>query len=180
MTASYREKIFTIAGPEFGSDCDKIFIIIRALCDLKRSGAVFRSFLANHLHDIGCRPSQADPDLWTRAAIKSNGVKYWEYILCYINGILCISHGPIKSMKLTQLKFKIKENRIKPLTTYLSATISTMNNAHGNQCWTMFSDQYWTMFSDQYCAALVTNAENELQKKSLRLPSKCVAPLSNG
>ena len=64
ITAPCREKIFTVAGPEFGSDCGQIFIITRALYGLKSSGAAFRSFLAEHLHDIGYTPSKADPDVW--------------------------------------------------------------------------------------------------------------------
>ena len=61
---------------------------------------------------------------------------------------------------------------MEPPTTYLGATISTMDNVHGGQC--------WAMSSDQYCAALVTTTEDELQKKGLKLPSKCFTSLSNG
>ena len=44
LTAPCREKIFTIAGPEFGSQAGNIFIVTRALYGLKSSGAAFRSF----------------------------------------------------------------------------------------------------------------------------------------
>ena len=37
-----REKIWTVAGPEFGSDIGKIFIIKMDLYGLKSSGAAFR------------------------------------------------------------------------------------------------------------------------------------------
>ena len=36
------------------------------------------------------------------------------------------------------------------------------------------------MSSDQYCAAMVKNVEETLRHKGLRLPSKCVSPLSHG
>ena len=36
------------------------------------------------------------------------------------------------------------------------------------------------MSSDKYCSAIVKNVEHTLQKKGLRLQSKCSAPLSHG
>ena len=45
LTAECREKIWTIAGPEFGSNAGKPMIVVRALYGLKSSGAAFRAFL---------------------------------------------------------------------------------------------------------------------------------------
>ena len=45
LTAPCREKCWTIAGKEFGSDQGKPFIIEKALYGLKSSGAAFRAFL---------------------------------------------------------------------------------------------------------------------------------------
>ena len=172
LTAPCREKVFTIAGPEFGSDCGKLFIITRALYGLKSSGAAFRSFLADHLHDIGYRSCLEDPDVLMRPEMKPDGFKYWEYILCYVDDILCVSHNPTATMKLIQSKFKIKDDKMEPPDTYLGATISKIDNVHGDEC--------WAMSSDQYCSALVANVEDELYKKGLQLPSRCVTPFSNG
>ena len=55
---------------------------------------------------------------------------------------------------------------------YLGADMSQMDNEHGDLC--------WAMSSDKYCQALVKNVEERLEKKGLRLPSKCILPLSNG
>ena len=74
-------------------------LIVRALYGLKSSGAAFRAFLAEHLHDIGYRPSLADPDVWMRPAIKHCGFKYWEYVLCYVDNFLSISAKPELTMK---------------------------------------------------------------------------------
>ena len=41
LTADCREKIYTKAGPEFGSDAGKIMIVRKALYGLKSSGAAF-------------------------------------------------------------------------------------------------------------------------------------------
>ena len=45
LTAPCREKIWTIAGPEFGSEAGHLMLITRALYGLKSPGAAFRAFL---------------------------------------------------------------------------------------------------------------------------------------
>ena len=38
--------------------------------------------------------SKADPDLWLNAEIRpEDGVKYYSYLLCYVDDILCIQHN---------------------------------------------------------------------------------------
>ena len=49
LTADCREKIYFIAGPEFGSEERSIMIIKKALYGLKSSGAAFRAHLAETL-----------------------------------------------------------------------------------------------------------------------------------
>ena len=172
LTAPCREKFWCKAGPEFGSECGKNMIITKALYGLKSSGAAFRAFLAEHLHDIGYRSSQADNDVWMRPATNKNGFKYWEYVLCYVDDILAISQDPGKTMKSIQSKFTFKDNKIEKPEIYLGAGMSQMDNQDGDLC--------WAMSSDNYCSALVNNVEEVLARKGLRLPSKCPLPLTNG
>jgi hypothetical protein len=49
LTADCREKIYFIAGPEFGSEEGSIMMIKKALYGLKSSGAAFRAHLAETL-----------------------------------------------------------------------------------------------------------------------------------
>ena len=172
LTAPCREKICFIAGPEFGPDAGKIMIITRAMYGLKSSGAAFRSFLAETLNDIGFKPSLADPDVWLRPAIKADGFKYWEMILCYVDDLLCIHENPNIALKQIQAKFKLKDDKMDPPETYLGGDLSIIDNVNGEEC--------WAMSSDRYCAAMVTNIETTLSKKGLRLPAKCATPISNG
>ena len=172
LTAPCREKIWTVAGPEFGSDAGKNMLIVRALYGLKSSGASYRSFFADMLHEIGFRPSMADPDVWMRPAIKDSGLKYWEYILCYVDDVLCIHEDPTIALKQIATKFKLKEDKMDEPDIYLGASLSKMDNVDGDEC--------WAMSSDKYCAAFVTNVEESLEKKGLKLPSKCVTPLRSG
>ena len=94
LTAPPREKLYTWAGPEFGINQGKPYIIPRALY-LKSSGASFRVYLANDLEkELGFKSTVADPDVWRRPAIKPDGEIYYEYVLCYVDDVLAISHEP--------------------------------------------------------------------------------------
>ena len=70
LTASCREKIWTYAGPEFSSERGQPMIIRKALYGLWSSCVAFRAHLAETLHDIGFKPTKADPDVWIRPAVK--------------------------------------------------------------------------------------------------------------
>lgn len=95
LTADCREKIWTVAGPEFGSEAGTIFIVKKALYGLNSAGAAFsRSLLADTLIDIGYKPTKADPDVWLRPAVKVSGFEYYELVLCYVDDILCMSATP--------------------------------------------------------------------------------------
>lgn len=49
LTAPNREKVWIRAGPEFGADEGKCFIVARALYGLESAGFSFRSFAAETL-----------------------------------------------------------------------------------------------------------------------------------
>ena len=172
LMAPCPEKIYTTAGPKFGSECGKTMLIVCALYGLKTSGAAFHSFLADHLHDMGFRPSRADPDVWLKPGIKDDGTKYWEMILCYVDDVLAISHNPKKALEGIQKKFKLKDDKMEIPDNYLRADLSQMDNVDRDIC--------WAMSSDKYCQALVKNVEEILSKKGLSLPTKCFTPLKSG
>ena len=109
-------------------------MIFRALYGLKLSGAAFRSFLAETLNSLNYCPSYVDPDVWMRPAVKPNGYQYWEYVLCYVDDILCISHKPEETMKGIQSDFKLKDDKLEEPTYYLVATVSKIRNTDGVEC----------------------------------------------
>jgi hypothetical protein len=79
LTADCREKTWTIAGSEFGSEAGTIFIVKKALYGLKSAGAAIRSLLADTLVDTGYQPTKADPDVWIRPAEKADGFEYYKW-----------------------------------------------------------------------------------------------------
>ena len=64
------ENIWTSAGPEFGLERGKKMLVVRALYELKTSGAAFTAFLEEALYNLGYKSSVADPDVWLRPDIK--------------------------------------------------------------------------------------------------------------
>ena len=92
-----------------------------ALYGLKYLGAAFRAFLEEMLDDIGFRSSIADPDVCMRAANKPISEIYYDYTLCYVDDILCISHDYRQKMGETQNNVKVENNNIEEPDLYLVA-----------------------------------------------------------
>ena len=55
-------------------------------------------------------PPEADPDVWMWKATKSNGFKYWEYVLIYVDDVLCISKQPEKVTETIKTVYRLKED----------------------------------------------------------------------
>ena len=95
LQAPSSEKDFIICGAEFGLEhvC-KVAFITRALYGGKVAGRDFWHHLRDCMNFLGFTSCQADPNVWMRAATKTNGVEYFEYVLLYVDDCLVISHKP--------------------------------------------------------------------------------------
>ena len=133
------------------------------LYGLKSSGAAFRAYLAEKLDAIGFKSSIADPDVWMRAAMKpTGGERYYEYILCYVDDILCISHDPVQPLNDLQSTLKFKNNKIKEPEFYLGAKLQRKN---------LNGTRVWTMSSTKYVKSAIDNIEAQLKKKGDWIPA---------
>ena len=128
-------------GKEFRSDTGKPFKIVKALYGLKSSGAAFRAHLAEQLDVIGFRSSIADLDVWMCPAVKQDGEKYYEYILVYVDDILCISVDPRRPMNDISRTLRFKKDKIEPPELYLGAKLEK-KILNGVGVWTMTSCNY--------------------------------------
>jgi hypothetical protein len=168
-----REKVFFIAGDEFGeTNKGKIVIIVKALYGLKSSGAAWRAHFAQALHDLGYQSSLADPDVWFRAEEKPNGFTYYAYVLVYVDDVLVVSHNANKTMTALSKLFRLKDG-FAPPTRYLGATI---------QRWRLPGDEeavHWGHSSEEYVKQVLANVEDELLKTGNRLNGRFSTPLSN-
>ena len=98
-----------VAGPEFGPEERKNFLVVRALHGLKKSASfIFRSYMAGKLSEMGFQSSMAEPDVWLRAASKGDGEQYYEYVLMYVDDILAISCDARSILEEVQTTFKLK------------------------------------------------------------------------
>jgi hypothetical protein len=136
LNALPREKVYTMAGAEFGNELlGRNVLIVRALYGLKSSGAAWCSHLASTLYHLGYTLSLADPDVWFRTASKPDRFEYYEYILVYVDDLLVLSHEPQKTMKALEDFYRLKEGYEEP-TRYLGAEVKrwhfpdTANKSH--------------------------------------------------
>jgi hypothetical protein len=78
MQAPSSSKDYIICGPEFGVENEgKVALIHRALYGGKSAGRDFRNHLRSCMHHIGFKSCPADPDVWMRSAIKSDGTEVY-------------------------------------------------------------------------------------------------------
>ena len=164
LNAECREKIWTIAGPEFGSDKGTVMIITKALYGLKSSAFAWRCLFKETLEDLGYKDTKADPDVYRRAATKPNGYKYYEYLLVYVDDILCISHAPQETMKVISGIYRLKDDNTGPPSRYLGANVGKYQLPDGREA--------WSVSSYDYVKSAVKNLEEQLAIEGLKLPSK--------
>ena len=84
-----------MCGAEFGiENIGKVALVHRALYGGKTARRDFWNHLRACMCHLGFESCPADPDVWMRPAVKSDGAKYWEYILLYTDDSLCVSENP--------------------------------------------------------------------------------------
>ena len=111
LNVKCQEKIWTIAGPEFGVEEGTLMIEKIVIYGLKLSGAAFRAKLAGVLHDLRYMYTKADPDVWIKPAVKLDGSEYYEIVLCYVDDVLAISDDPMKTIDGIKSVFKLKRRQ---------------------------------------------------------------------
>jgi hypothetical protein len=98
-------------------------IISKALYGLRLRGRSFRYYLAFHLREMGFTSLKADPDLWMRAALKSNGDKIYEYVISYVDDLVFQGVDPKGFMDALGQRFTLKAGSIKERDTYLGVDV---------------------------------------------------------
>jgi hypothetical protein len=176
LQAKNKERVYTIAGPEFGELQGQKIIIVRALYGLKSSRAAWHDHFAANLHDMNFQPSYADPDVWMQAATKPDGSKYYEYILVYVDDLLIISHQTTMIVNAIKKLYRLKDDVIGPPKTYLGAQVKQISLPYDT------SKTQWAVSAEQYIKNAVMTIEKKLNIDGMKLNSQKYAstPLSNG
>jgi len=97
LEAITREKVFIIAGPEFGELQGHILVVYKALYGLKLSGKMWHERLSDSLRDLGFAPSKADPDVWMRPAKDKS---CYEYVAVYVDDLAFAVQKPEEFVKV--------------------------------------------------------------------------------
>ena len=177
LNAPCGEKVYTIAGKEFGPDKEgRPVLIKRALYGLRSSGKAWRDHMAATLRDYGYSSCKADPDVWMRPKTKPDGFKYWSYILVYTDDILIIDHEPKVAMDHIASRYTLKPGSVKEPDSYLGSQVSKfyIDGADDPE------KPRWAMSSEKYVKQAVTDVETELAKIDQCLPTKVTTPVSQG
>ena len=124
INAPVKEKLYTIAGKEFGPKFEgRPALIVRALYGLRSSGKSFRDFLASNLREMGYVSSKADPDLWMMPDSKVDGTEYYRYVICYVDDVAVTMEEPKRFMDELAQRFTLKEGSVQEPTLYLGADV---------------------------------------------------------
>ena len=147
--------------------------IKRALYGGKCAGADHWKHMRSCMNHIGFIPCKADPDVWMRSAIKdSDGTLYWEYVLLYVDDVLCISTNPKFVLENEIGKYwTLKKGSLGPPNIYLGNKVSEIVLENGVRA--------WSFSSLQYVQEAVKNVELHLKKTNEKLPSFAPSPLTS-
>ena len=114
LEAETKERVYIVAGAEFGHLEGHTLVIIKALYGLRTSGLRWHERFADCLRDMGFIPSKAEPDIWMRP----NGDAY-EYIGVYVDDLAIIARNPGEIADILQTKYKFKLKGTGPITFHL-------------------------------------------------------------
>jgi hypothetical protein len=173
LNAGTKEKNWFEAGLEFGSDnIGKGVLIVHALYGLRSSGAQWREHMATTLRKAEFTSCKADPDVWYRPAVKVTGEKYYEYLLCYVDDIICCSERPQKIMDYLGGVYTLKAGSLKEPDVYLGADVKKF--AVG------LDKSAWGLSPDTYCKNAVKEVERKLEEVGQKLAVRVSTPMRSG
>jgi hypothetical protein len=148
LNAPNKERVHVKCGRElFGPESEgKIAVIVRALYGLKSAGNAWRHYFAAYIRDeLKFEPTTADPDVYRKPLVKTDGTKYYAYLIIYVDDVLCCHTNPDIVMNKLSQDFRLK-NGIEDPTMYLGTDMKqwsyTGNDGTNHSCWAMGSENY--------------------------------------
>ena len=113
------------------------------LYGLKSFGAAFREHLVSFMRQMGYTSYKADPDLWYKAETRPNdGSRYYTYILCYIDDILCIHHDPMTVLNRINDYMPLKPGSVGDPDIYLGAKLRKTRLDNNVLAWSLSPSKY--------------------------------------
>jgi hypothetical protein len=95
------------------------------------------------MHQMGYTSCKADPDLWLKAVTRpKDNVRYYAYILCYDDNILCIHHDPMAVMGEINKYLPLKPSSVDNPDIYLGAKLKETRLPNGVMAWGLSPSKY--------------------------------------
>ena len=127
LEASTKEKVYIIAGPEFGERKGHTMLIKKALYGLRTSGARWHEHFADTLRHLEFAPSKADSDVWMRECRD-----YYEYVCVYVDDLAIAMREPQVFIDALTNTYGYKLKGVGPMSYHLGADI--YRDADGTLC----------------------------------------------
>ena len=126
------------------------------------------------MHFINFTSCPADPDVWMRPDIKSDGSKCYDYVLLYVDDALVVNENA-ESILRNELGryFELKEESLGPPDHCLGGKVRKVQLGNGVNA--------WPFSSSQYVQTAVKNVETYLMSedsKHWKMPNKADTPLT--
>ncbi|MGH7974543.1 MAG: reverse transcriptase domain-containing protein, partial [bacterium] len=103
LNALTKEKLFTVAGKEFGEFAGCVMIFVKALYGLKTSAARWHEHMSDTLRDMGFTQSKADTNLWYRVFGNT-----YDYVAVYVDDLLVLGKHPMNVIDILRKKYVLK------------------------------------------------------------------------
>jgi hypothetical protein len=152
IQANTIEKVYTIAGPEFGPLEGRVLLVVRALYGLKTSGAMWHQKLAQNLRDLGFSPCPASYDLWLR-----DMGDHYEYIAVIVDDLLVFSRDPTRILETLKSNCGYKMSGVGVPEYYSGADVEFDDVA---KCWSISAKTYIRSVVDRIEKLLDTTFKN--------------------
>ena len=138
-------------------------LIVRALYELKSSGASLREVLSETLDKEGIyyTSTATYKDVWINRQVLLDGKKYYSMVLVYVDDILCIHKDTLVVIDAMASIYIMKQGSMGPPDRYLGVNIKKVQTQDVNVM--------WATHNGDYCKAEIANLEKTLtdDRKSL-------------
>jgi hypothetical protein len=95
------------------------------------------------MRQMGYSSCKAGPDLWLKDVTRpEDNVHYYAYILCYVDGILCIHHDPMSVMGEINKYLPLKPSSVGDPDIYLGTKLKETRLTDGVMAWELSPSKY--------------------------------------
>ena len=116
LQALTREKLYIVGGPEFEALQGHVLVMYKALYGTRSGGACWHDKFFDILHDMGFKPSRADPDIWMKS---SKDGSHYEYIAVYVDDLAICMKDPKAFCDTLKENYKLKLKGVGPINYHL-------------------------------------------------------------